>query len=90
MLEIAENLLNKPLYYIGYYATQAVVFTFLMWFMIFRYEQFVNLVVSGGLLIAVGTGLVVVSLPLFFISPLLIPVAILVAGIIPLWMVFGD
>jgi hypothetical protein len=50
----------------------------------------VNLVISGGLLIAVGAGFVVVAMPLLFISPLLVPVAILIVAVIPLWMVFGD
>jgi hypothetical protein len=88
MLEIIDNLLTKPLYYIGYYATQAIVFTVIMWFMIFRMEQFVSLVVYGGLGIAVTAGLAVVALPLLFVSPLLIPVAILIAGVLPLWLVF--
>jgi hypothetical protein len=87
MMEIIDNLLTKPLYYIGYYATQAIVFTVIMWFMIFRMEQFVSLVVYGGLGIAVTAGLAVVALPLLFISPLLIPVAILIGGVLPLWLV---
>jgi hypothetical protein len=59
-----------------------------MWFMIFRYELFIKAVLSGGLLIAVGTGLAVVALPLLFVSPLLVPVAILIGGVLPLWLVF--
>jgi hypothetical protein len=88
MLEIIDNLLSRPLYYIGYYTTQAIVFTVIMWFMIFRAQQFVNLVISGGLLIAVGAGFVVVAMPLLFISPLLVPVALIVVVIAPLWLVF--
>lgn len=90
MLEIIDNLLSRPVYYTIFYATQAIVFTVIMWFMIFRAQQFVNLVISGGLLIAVGAGFVVVAMPLLFISPLLVPVAILIVAVIPLWMVFGD
>lgn len=88
MLEIIDNLLSRPVYYTIFYATQAIVFTVIMWFMIFRAQQFVNLVVSGGLLIAVTAGLAVVALPLLFVSPLLIPVAILIGGVLPLWLVF--
>ncbi|WP_049925979.1 hypothetical protein [Natronomonas moolapensis] len=84
MLEIFSSLLYDVLYY----GTQAVVFGFLIWFMIFRMEQFVNLVVSGGLIIAVGAGFAVVALPLLFISPLLVPVALIVVVIAPLWLVF--
>jgi len=88
MLEIIDNLLSRPVYYTIFYATQAIVFTVIMWFMIFRMEQFVNLVISGGLLIAVGAGFVVVAMPLLFISPLLVPVALIVVVIAPLWLVF--
>ncbi len=84
------GVLSSLLYDVLYYGTQAVVFVFLIWFMIFRMEQFVSLVISGGLIIAVGAGLVVVAMPLLFISPLLVPVAILIVAVIPLWMVFGD
>lgn len=59
-------------------------------FMIFRYQQFTRLVVYGGLAIAVTAGVGVVAVPILTVSPLLVPVAILVAGIIPVWMVFGD
>lgn len=85
---VIDNLLSRPVYYGIYYSTQAIVFTIIMWFMIFRMEQFVSLVVYGGLGIAVTAGLVVVALPLLFISPLLVPVAVLVVAIIPLWLVF--
>jgi hypothetical protein len=88
MLEIIDNLLSRPVYYTIFYATQAIVFTVIMWFMIFRAQQFVNLVISGGLLIAVGAGFVVVAMPLLFISPLLVPVALIVVVIAPLWLVF--
>jgi chromate transport protein ChrA len=88
MLEIIDNLLSRPVYYTIFYATQAIVFTVIMWFMIFRYELFIKAVLSGGLLIAVGTGLAVVALPLLFVSPLLVPVAILIGGVLPLWFVF--
>ena len=84
------GVLSSLLYDVLYYGTQAVVFVFLIWFMIFRMEQFVSLVISGGLIIAVGAGFVVVAMPLLFISPLLVPVAILIVAVIPLWMVFGD
>lgn len=90
MLEIIDNLLSRPVYYTIFYATQAIVFTVIMWFMIFRAQQFVNLVVYGGLGIAVTAGLAVVALPLLFVSPLLVPVALIVVVIAPLWMVFGD
>jgi hypothetical protein len=90
MLEIIDNLLSRPVYYTIFYATQAIVFTLIMWFMIFRSQDFINLVISGGLLIAVGAGMIVVALPLFLVSPLLVPVGVLLGGIIPLWMVFGD
>jgi|JXWS01.1.fsa_nt_gb hypothetical protein len=85
---VIDNLLSRPVYYGIYYSTQAIVFTVIMWFLIFRAQQFVNLVVSGGLLIAVTAGVAVVALPLLFISPLLVPVAVLVVAIIPLWLVF--
>jgi hypothetical protein len=88
MLEIIDNLLSRPVYYTIFYATQAIVFTVIMWFMIFRAQQFVNLVISGGLLIAVGAGFVVVAMPLLFISPLLVPVALIVVVIAPLWLMF--
>jgi hypothetical protein len=88
MLEIIDNLLSRPVYYTIFYATQAIVFTVIMWFMTFRAQQFVNLVISGGLLIAVTAGIAVVALPLLFISPLLIPVAILIGGVLPLWLMF--
>lgn len=88
MLEIIDNLLSRPVYYTIFYATQAIVFTVIMWFMIFRAQQFVNLVISGGLLIAVGAGFVVVAIPLLFISPLLVPVALIVVVIAPLWLMF--
>jgi hypothetical protein len=48
----------------------------------------VNLAISGGLLIAVGAGFVVVAMPLLFISPLLVPVALIVVVVAPLWLVF--
>ena len=89
MLEIIDNLLSRPVYYGIYYSTQALVFTVIMWFLIFRAQQFVNLVISGGLLIAVGAGFVVVAMPLLFISPLLVPVALIVVVIAPLWLVFN-
>ncbi len=88
MLEIIDNLLSRPVYYTIFYATQAIVFTVIMWFMIFRAQQFMNLVISGGLLIAVGAGFVVVAMPLLFISPLLVPVALIVVVIAPLWLMF--
>jgi len=58
--------------------------------MIFRYQQFTRIVIYGGLFIATGAGLILVALPLLMISPLLIPVALLVVVIIPIWMVFSD
>jgi len=57
--------------------------------MILRYQQFTRFVIYGGLFIATGAGLILVALPLLMISPLLVPLAILVVLIIPIWMVFS-
>lgn len=55
-------------------------------FMIFRYQQFVRIVLYGGLAIAVTAGVGIAAVPLFTISPLLVPVAVLIVAVIPLWL----
>ena len=67
-----------------------VIIGIICWFMIFRYNLFIRLVIYGGLGIAVTAGTAVVALPLLFVSPILILVAVLVVAVIPIRMVFGN
>lgn len=58
-------------------------------FMIFRAQQFIRIVLYGGLAIAVTAGVGIAAVPLLTVSPLLIPVAIILVAIIPIWVVFN-
>ena len=91
MYEIIDNLLARPVYYSIYYLTQAVGFVLILWFMLFRADQFVKLVMYGGLAIAITAGVGFILIPLLApLSLLLILVALLVVVVAPLWVVFGD
>lgn len=91
MWVVIDNLISRPVYYSIYYLTQAIVFPLLIWFIVFRAQMFVNLVIGGGLAIAIGGGFIFLVMPFVgFVSLLLIPVAFFIAVVYPLLLVFGD